>query len=391
MKASSQKQMNQHADLSGFSQENLRLLLDTIEGINHTQEFKSVLLESLEAVRIVMNSEASSLMLLDEDSDELYVRISTGPVTEEIIGKSIPKDQGIAGWVFRNRTPYITNDLSKSDEFFGELASDFTTRNLICLPLINRDDEAIGVVQAVNRKDDQEFTTQDVPVFDALATHVTSAIERTRYVDYLQLRLKEKDVLVAEMNHRIKNNLLALNTLISIELKGLEHDRVSEVLKSMQSRLNSMYELHEMLMEKNLGQKVELDHYLRQISEKIHDSMSYIFNEASIEFQGDSVQVSQEQALRCGLMLNELLLNIYKHAFKKDDEEGEINIRLEDCGKTVVLHVSDNGVGLPEELKSGKDDSVGMWIVEELADKMNADIEIQSEAGTRFTITFPLK
>ncbi len=391
MKASSQKQMNQHADLSGFSQENLRLLLDTIEGINHTQEFKSVLLESLEAVRIVMNSEASSLMLLDEDSDELYVRISTGPVTEEIIGKSIPKDQGIAGWVFRNRTPYITNDLSKSDEFFGELASDFTTRNLICLPLINRDDEAIGVVQAVNRKDDQEFTTQDVPVFDALATHVTSAIERTRYVDYLQLRLKEKDVLVAEMNHRIKNNLLALNTLISIELKGLEHDHVSEVLKSMQSRLNSMYELHEMLMEKNLGQKVELDHYLRQISEKIHDSMSYIFNEASIEFQGDSVQVSQEQALRCGLMLNELLLNIYKHAFKKDDEEGEINIRLEDCGKTVVLHVSDNGVGLPEELKSGKDDSVGMWIVEELADKMNADIEIQSEAGTRFTITFPLK
>jgi two-component sensor histidine kinase len=391
MKASSQKQMNQQIDLSGFSQENLRLLLDTIEGINHTKEFKSVLIESLEAIRIVMNSEASSLMLLDEDSEELYVRISTGPVKEEIIGKSIPKDQGIAGWVFRNRTPYITNDLSKSEEFFGELASDFTTRNLICLPLINRDDEAIGVVQAVNRKDDAEFTTQDVPVFDALATHVTSAIERTRYVDYLQLRLKEKDVLVAEMNHRIKNNLLALNTLISIELKDLGDNHGYEVLKSMHSRVNSMYELHEMLMEKNLGQKVELDHYLKQISEKIHDSMSYIFNEATIEFQGDSVQVSQEQALRCGLILNELLLNIYKHAFRKDDEKGEINIRLEDSGKTVKLHVSDNGVGLPEEFKSGKDDSVGMWIVEELADKMNADIEIESESGTRFTITFPLK
>lgn len=366
-------------------------MLDTIEGINHTKEFKSVLIESLEAIRIVMNSEASSLMLLDEDSEELYVRISTGPVQEEIIGKSIPKDQGIAGWVFRNRTPYITNDLSKSEEFFGELASDFTTRNLICLPLINRDDEAIGVVQAVNRKDDAEFTTQDVPVFDALATHVTSAIERTRYVDYLQLRLKEKDVLVAEMNHRIKNNLLALNTLISIELKDLDDDHGYEVLKSMHSRVNSMYELHEMLMEKNLGQKVELDHYLKQISEKIHDSMSYIFNEASIEFQGDSVQVSQEQALRCGLILNELLLNIYKHAFKKDDEEGEINIRLEESGKTVKLHVSDNGVGLPEEFKSGKDDSVGMWIVEELAEKMNAEIEIESESGTRFTVTFPLK
>ncbi len=99
-----------------------RLIMDTIEGIHHTEEFKSVLVESMESTRLVMNAEASSLMLLDRDTGELYVSMPTGPAKMLVAGKSIPKSKGIAGWVVENKRPYITNDVSQSEYFFGELA-----------------------------------------------------------------------------------------------------------------------------------------------------------------------------------------------------------------------------------------------------------------------------
>lgn len=391
MEETSQKKDGEAVGIADFSKENLQLLLDTIEGINHTKEFKTVLMESLEAARIVMNSEASSLMLMDQDTGELYVRIPTGPVKQEIAGKSIPKFKGISGWVARNRKPYMTNDVSQSEHFYGELAEGFTTKNLICVPLINRENEVVGVIQALNRRNNKEFNAHDIPVFQALAAHVTIAIERTRYIDYLHVRLKEKDIISTEMNHRIKNNLIALKTMLTIEVSKLSDETAIQVFKDMERRVESMYQLHEMLVENNLGKTVELDHYLKQISEKIYESMSSILSDAVIEFKGDSIQVSQEQALRCGLIVNELLINIYKHAFSQEDEEGKIDITLVQNDDSVKLRVSDNGVGLPEDFKFGKGDSVGMWIVEELLDKMGGEISIERNEGTRFTILFPLK
>lgn len=391
MEPNFQKKQNGESELADFSKENLQLLLDTIEGINHTKEFKSVLMESLEAARIVMNSEASSLMLMDQDTGELYVRIPTGPVKQEIAGKSIPKYKGISGWVARNRKPYMTNDVTQSEHFYGELAEGFTTRNLICVPLINRENEVIGVIQSLNRRNNKDFNAHDIPVFQALAAHVTIAIQRTRYIDYLHLRLKEKDVIATEMNHRVKNNLLALTTMLNIELRNNEDEHLKKVISNIQKRVKSMYELHEMLVESDLEKSVQLDLYLKQISEKIHESMSFILSDAAIEFKGDSIQVNQEQALRCGLIVNELLINIYKHAFSKDDEEQKIEITLSQYDESVKLRVSDNGVGLPEDFKFGKNDSVGMWIVEELLEKLGAEVNIESKDGTRFTITFPLK
>lgn len=375
--------------LADFSKENLQLLLDTIEGINHTKEFKTVLMESLEAARIVMNSEASSLMLVDKNTGELYVRIPTGPVKKEIAGKSIPKDKGISGWVAKNRRPYMTNDVSTSEHFYGELAEGFTTRNLICVPLINRENEVIGVIQSLNRRNNKEFTAHDIPVFQALATHVTIAIERTRYIDYLHIRLKEKDVIATEMNHRIKNNLSALNTMFNIGMKQVGDENSKKLIEDLLRRVDSMYDLHEMLVEKDVEKSVQLDEYLKLISEKIHESMSFILSDVSIGFNGDSVEVSQEQALRCGLILNELLINIYKHAFSTDDEEQNIEVALSQDDETVKLRVSDNGMGMPEGFTFGKNDSVGLWIVEELIEKLDAQINIESKEGTRFTISFP--
>jgi two-component sensor histidine kinase len=386
---SSDNVQNDGSELDEIPKQNVQLLLDTIEGINQTQEFKSVLTQSMEATRLIMDSEASSLILMEKSSGDLFISMPTGPAKKEIAGKSIPKNRGISGWVAENKRPYLTNNPAESEYFYGELAEGFTTRNIICVPLINRNNEVIGVLQALNRRSGAEFNSRDIPIFQALASHITVAIERSRAVDRLHDRLKEKDALITEIHHRIKNNLQVLAALIGEELEHMKDDKAKTVLKDISVRVESMSRLHGMLTEKSLSSTVELGSYLGQLSEKIEQTMSSFLYDIKIRLQSEPVEVRQEQALLCGLILNELLINIYKHAFRKDDESGLIEISIHSADDRVFLGVSDNGVGLPEDFSPDRKGSLGMWIVEELMKKLKGEIEIDTRSGTRFEITFP--
>src|SRR6056297_95650 len=178
-------------ELKEQSSESLHLLLESIEGLNKSMELQSLLSESMESARLVMNSEASSLMLLDEETGELFISLPTGPVKDEIKGKRIPKNKGVGGWVIEHKRPYLSNDLENSEIFFGEVADEFQTRNIICVPLIDSKNRAMGVLQAINKRGSQDFTPHDIPVFQALASHVSMAIERTRMEERMKSRIKQ--------------------------------------------------------------------------------------------------------------------------------------------------------------------------------------------------------
>lgn len=383
-------QFSQNLALKNQPKESLHLLLDTLEGINRTMELKALLSESMEAIRIVMNSEASSLMLLDEDTGELFVSLPTGPVKEEIKGMSIPKNQGVGGWVVENRRPFLSNNVEETEIFWGDLVEGFKTRNILCVPLISKEDRVIGVVQAINRRRQADFTPHDIPVFQSLASHITAAIERARQIDSLHSRLKEKEVMLTEIHHRIKNNLAAISGLIEMELPSIEDDHAKEVLKTTYTRIQSMTKVHDLLCQKGLFRDIELGIYLKQLTEKIESTMGDSPGEIGIHLKAENVHVSANQALLCGLILNELLVNIYKHAFKGMDE-GEIVIDLFQKNSHVELDISDNGVGLPDdfEIRSGK--SIGMWIIDVMLKKLDGTIMVkEGDHGTHFKVSFPL-
>jgi len=386
-----QDQSTQYAALRDQPKESLHLLLDTIEGINRTMELKSLLAESMEATRIVMNSEASSLMLLDEDTGELFVSLPTGPVKEEIKGMSIPKNQGVGGWVVENRRPFLSNNVEESDIFWGDLAEGFTTRNILCVPLIDKDENVMGVIQAINRRQNADFTPHDIPVFQALASHVTVAIDRARQIEDLHSRLKEKEVMLTETHHRIKNNLAAISGLIEMEMPSVKDEHATEVLKTTYTRIQSMTKVHDLLCQKGLFRDIELGIYLKNLTEQIEHTMGTEPAHVRIALKAENVRVSSNQALLCGLVLNELIVNIYKHAFE-DMPEGKITIDLFKDDDRAVLTVADNGKGLPEdfELNSGK--SIGMWIIDVMLKKLEGKIEVDGEDdGTHFRISFPIE
>lgn len=379
---------NRHKKLE---KENLSLILETLEGINNTNEFKTVLHESMEATRQVMSSEASSLFLIDDEKGELFISVPTGPAKKEVAGKSIPKDKGIAGWVLSNGKPYLTNDVTKSEHFYGDLVESFTTRNLICVPLINRDSDVIGVLQAMNKRDGEEYLESEIPVFEALATHVTIAIERTKKIESMRDTIQQKDVMIAEVHHRVKNNLQALSEQIHKDVEEIEDEKANELFRKIEMRMKSMAKLHDLLVEKKVNERVDLYAYTQDLAEKIEDSMSFNMLDIKIGVSGREIAVSQNKALLCGLILNELLINVYKHAHldgTKNVNEIEVNVASDEG--LVILSVADNGIGVPDDFSIQSKRSIGMWIVHELLQKLDAEMTVLNDPGARFTITFPV-
>ncbi|WP_445666562.1 histidine kinase dimerization/phosphoacceptor domain -containing protein [Fodinibius sp. AD559] len=366
----------------------LQILLNNINSVNKAVKLHAVLQESIEVVQNVMNTEASSLMLLDEDTGELIVSMPTGPVKKEIKGKRIEEGTGIGGWVIKNKEPFYSNDVTKSDLFAGDISENFTSENIICVPLRNSNKKVIGVLQALNRRNG-DFTDQDIPVFEALADHVALAIERSRELQEVQDKLEERDLMLTEVHHRLKNNLSTITALIELELPDVEDKTAKEALQKTMARIKSMTEVHDFLYNNKPGNEIKLKLYVERLSSKIANILSHASRDVKIKVKADDVSLDTDRAMSCGLLLNELLVNCYKHAFDEEIENPRIIIELSEINDEVIeFKVSDNGTGLGEDFSITESGSVGGWLIDVLIRRLEADIDIQRGDGTTFLIRF---
>ncbi len=383
---------NQLAETLVFDEktsDSLHLLLKNISSLNRAVELKTVLRESLEVIQNVMNTEASSLMLLDQSTGELVVSLPIGPVRKEIQGKRLPKGSGIGGWVLQNNESYYSNNIEESDIFAGDLSEEFTTRNIICVPLQKKTGEVFGVMQAINRPEGSHFGEQDIRVFEALADHVAIAIERTQELEDTQHQLKEKELMLTEVHHRIKNNLSTLTALIEMEFSRIDDKEAVDVLRKTCSRIESITEVHDLLYNTGLSQNINLGTYLEKLIEKISGILTDPSQKVTINIEADSVEIDTERAMSTGLLMNELLVNCYKHAFKDKSETGKIYIELGvNEGNEINLKVSDNGQGIGEDFTLDESGSIGSWLINVLLRRLDAAVDISQNNGTSFIIRF---
>ncbi|WP_290878252.1 histidine kinase dimerization/phosphoacceptor domain -containing protein [Gracilimonas sp.] len=367
------------------------MLLHVIEGINRTFELKKVLEACMEATQIVMNAEASSLMLLDEKTGELNVSIPTGPVKEEITGTVIPKDKGIGGWVLSYNKPFISNDVSESDIFWKDLSTDFITRNIICVPLRDTERNIFGVLQAINKKKNKSFTDSDLQVLESLALHVSTAIERSRKYEEMVRKLEDREVEISEIHHRLKNNLSTICALLEFDLSDLKDPKSRRALASTNSRLKSVAEAHSLLYEQKQMASVELSEYLRSVIQNVERIFEEPEKDINVQVRFDTIELDANRAMLCGLMVNELLINAYKHAFV-DRDTGEIVVNLKKTpNNKIAVIVTDNGIGIgptgdsEESLKPN-----GHFILRALSKKLKADLSFDEnpDIGTAIIFSF---
>ncbi len=214
--------------------------------------------------------------------------------------------------------------------------------------------------------------------------------KRVKMEDMLKESLDEKEILLKEVHHRVKNNLQVIISLLNLQSRQTA-DLDSSHLVESQSRIQSMAFVHEQLYRHDNLSRIDFDRY-------VHDLVAYLIKvyqvrERPIEFKLsiDRIDLDVDQAIPSGLLINELISNALKYAFP-ENSSGQINVRanvLED--NNVQIHIDDNGVGLPEGRDVLEGDTLGLQLVQRLTKQLDGDFNIRSGGGTIINIRYPYK
>ncbi len=206
----------------------------------------------------------------------------------------------------------------------------------------------------------------------------------------LKRNLREKEVLLAEIHHRVKNNLAVITGLLELQSLTVDNSSAQTVLKDSQMRVNSIAMVHELLYQSEDFSQVSIQNYLRELSKVISLSLMNRTVPIDIAFDLDEVELEITQAIPCGLLLNEILTNSYKHAFQGKNE-GQIWVSFKKVGEELVYSIRDNGIGLPSNDEEKKRKSLGMTLIRTLGKQLQAETEIRSENGVLFEFKFKKK
>ncbi len=221
-------------------------------------------------------------------------------------------------------------------------------------------------------------------VFHIYALDVT---DRKSYEMEIKRSLQEKEVLLAEIHHRVKNNLAVIAGLLELEVDSLENDAFNQIMRRNISRIHSIALVHEKLYEFQDFSNINFKTYIEELVRTIHTT--YHTSEIPIELNFDlqEIKLNVNQAVPLAIIINEVITNAYKHAFKIS-EKGEIDIVMVQLNGEVMVRIRDNGVGLPESFDIDYTTSLGMTLINTLAKQIDGKVLLQSGNGTSFQITF---
>ncbi len=201
--------------------------------------------------------------------------------------------------------------------------------------------------------------------------------------------LQEKEVLLKEVHHRVKNNLQIISSLLSLQSAALGDKEAALAFINSQHRIRSMALIHEMLYQSEDFSRISLSSYIQKLAYNLLRSYNVDTSKIRLHIEADQVFLDIEHAIPCGLILNELMTNSIKYAFVKK-HQGNISIKLQRnaVNEKYVLTIGDDGDGLPTGIDLGHLKTLGMELVATLVEQLDGTIELERGEGTTFRITF---
>lgn len=210
-----------------------------------------------------------------------------------------------------------------------------------------------------------------------------------RHEEALQTSLREKEVLLKEIHHRVKNNLQVISSLLNLQSGAASDPAVLAMLAESRNRIKSMALIHEKLYQSKGLARIDFAEYVRSLTNHLYRTYVVNSNLIRLELAVENVQLNVDAAIPCGLMLNELVSNSLKYAFPHG-QSGKICVKLARAGDDrLILIVHDNGVGLPQDLDVKNSKSLGLKLVQILSKQLEGDLSFHSENGTEFRVAFP--
>ena len=295
---------------------------------------------------------------------------------------------------------YTLKDISTADKWWKTCYPDEKYRNRVIQSWM----DAIEKAKATNtdiEMQEWEWTIKDkttrlcefymVPLSGSSLIIMNDITDKKKSDEQLKANLREKETLLHEVHHRVKNNMQVINSLLKLQSNNIEDKNIKEILKDSQSRVYAMSAVHEMLHGSEKLSEIDLKSYLSKITAYIFQTYSTNHRKIKLNSSIENSPISINKAYPLGLIINELISNTLKYAFP-EDRKGEITVSMKKLDKELKLTIADNGVGISEEFDWKNSKSLGLKLVRNLVEnQLDGSIDMESKNGTKFIIKFNIE
>jgi len=394
----------------------------------------TILSEVSQAIHI-----SRSIFLLKEEKGGTYrpaAQIGEPAITDLVLKKNHP----VIEWLSASHTTLVRHELEQTPIFkslWGKERDELEKIGAEILVPVKAKGELVGIFALGPKLSQQPYTSDDQSTLTTLANQTGIAIEKARLYrdlektltelrgahDELEQRVQErtaalaqtnlelqsevverkkaeqqlaqslqdKEALLKEIHHRVKNNMQVVSSLLSIQSGRVEDPLVLEILQDSQNRVRSMALIHEKLYQSENIAKVDLSEYANGLAHYLFSLYRKIDAPIAMDIQGDGVQLSIDEAVPCGLILNELISNSLKHAFPADWNQNEPQVKIELLQREdgeISVQVSDNGRGMAVAHQPGDSQKLGLQLVRMLVHQLNGEVTFLNECGTTVRFSF---
>jgi len=219
----------------------------------------------------------------------------------------------------------------------------------------------------------------------------SEAASRKQIEQQIRESLEEKELLLKEIHHRVKNNMAVISSLLKLQSNHVKNKQFRAVLNDSMSRIKSMALIHEKLYRSDDLARIDFCEYIKDMVDSMYVSYGLSSNRIKLKKDVERINIGIDAAIPCGLIVNELLSNAMKHAFP-DDSAGEITLSMHTINEDeVALKIMDNGIGIPEDVDFRNTGTLGMSLINTLVRQLKGTIELNRGMGSAFTVTFRIR
>lgn len=350
--------------------ENRELYVDAEKEIIERKKMEKALKESESHYRAIFENTGTATLIIEDDTTISMVNaefeILSGFKKEEVEGKM--------SW-----TEFVAEDELERMKYYH----DMRRKNSNSVP---RNYEFKFIDRKKNIKNIY-LTVSIIPGTDRSLVSLVDITDQKKYEKELKSSLEEKELLLREIHHRVKNNLQIISSLLSLQSRNVNDEKYLGIFKESQNRVKSVAHIHEYLYQSRKMTKINLSDYIRRIITDLRYSYGLDPEKVQITVEIDEIDLNIETATPLGLIITELVSNSIKHAFP-NKKSGEIIVKVSRENDEFLLEVNDNGVGISEDVSLEKSDSLGLKLVNTLVEQIDGIMELNITEGTRFQIKF---
>ncbi len=365
-------------------------LQDAAAIVSSSLNFDEVMDHILEQLRRVIAGRTSNLMLIESDTARIvrWHGYEKSPIAEDITDFSIHiSEYKSLGNMIETGHGIAIDDTHDNPNWTPRRGWEWL-RSYVGAPILI-DGTVVGFLN-VDGEHPNQFDQKDVQRLEAFAYPVAAAIQNARYYEKVISALEEKEVLLKEIHHRVKNNLQVVISLLNLQIKQLPDRQVNNIFLDSQNRVRSMALVHDKLYHSETLSNINFSEYIEDLIDHIFQSYHIDSNLIQTKIEAEDVILDIDFAVPCGLILSELISNSLKYAFP-NQQHGEIRVGLTcDQYDQVILMIADNGIGMPEGVEFGNSSTLGLQLVCTLTEQLNGDVELIPSDGTVFRVQFQI-